>query len=123
MVTTSTSDSEHAPKPLREFLPQLKRYLGVYVMQKTYTGLCGFLAGYEEASGTRDLKRFHEWLVLRGKGRSELYWPLLVLCEIYRDGELPDVKYLTEEQNAEANTTLLRLLEEYWASQSEPHSG
>ncbi|MFJ9823662.1 hypothetical protein ACIRSU_04700 [Streptomyces sp. NPDC101160] len=99
---------------LPEFFPQLKRHHGVYVMRQTYEGTCAFLDGYEQGSGQFILKDFHSWLVPRGKGRPELYWPHLVLCEIYADGALPDIRYFTSEEDAEAVSVLFELLEEFF---------
>ncbi|MEE4543025.1 hypothetical protein V2S66_13740 [Streptomyces sp. V4-01] len=102
--------------PLSEFMPELRRHHGIYVMRKTYEGTCAFLTGYELGSERPALKAFHNWLVPRGKGRPELYWPQLVLCEIYEDGALPDIRYLTPEEDERAIEVLFELLEEYFAS-------
>jgi hypothetical protein len=104
--------------PLAEFLPKLKKFHGIYVMKKTYEGTCAFLTGYEQGSEQHVLKTFHGWLVLRGKGRPELYWPLLVLCELYEDSALPDIRYFTPEQDEQAVGTLFSLLEEFFESQA-----
>ena len=85
-------------------------------MRKTYEGTCAFLTGYELGSDYRVLKEFHSWLVARGRGRPELYWPLLVLCEIYEDGALPDLRYFTPVQDEEAVDVLFRLLEGFFES-------
>ncbi|BCJ32299.1 hypothetical protein [Actinocatenispora sera] len=99
---------------LPEFFPKLKKFHGIYVMRQTYEGTCAFLTGYEVGSGHSVLKSFHGWLVPRGKGRPELYWPHLVLCEIYEDGSLPDLRYFTPEQDKQAVTILFDLLDEYF---------
>ena len=101
-------------EPLSDFLAKLKRHHGIYVMWQTYEGTCAFLTGYEVGSGGHVLKQFHEWLVPRGKGRPELYWPQLVLCEIYEDGALPDLRHFTPEQDEEAVRLLFRLLDEFF---------
>ncbi|WP_157641523.1 hypothetical protein [Longispora albida] len=102
--------------PLREFIPKLKRHHGIYVPTRTYDGTCSFLVGYDLASGKPVLKEFHTWLLLRGKGRPELYWPWLVLCEIHDDGALPNVKHMTAEQDEEAVSLLFLLIEEFFES-------
>jgi hypothetical protein len=112
MEMISISDSESG-RSMLEFFPRFKKYHGVYVMQRTYEGTCAFLDGYEQGSGCRVLKEFHEWLVARGKGRPELYWPLLVLCEIYCDGELPDIRHFTPEEDERAVAVLFGLLDEF----------
>jgi hypothetical protein len=99
--------------PLRDFYPKFKRLHGVYVMRRTFEATCAFLDGYEAGSGYRQLKDFHSWLVRRRKGRPELYWPLLVLCEIYEDGALPDFRYFTAEQDEHAVGVLFALLDEF----------
>ncbi|WP_405810422.1 hypothetical protein OG729_36980 [Streptomyces sp. NBC_00210] len=104
--------------PLSEFLPRFKKYLGVYVMRQTYAETCAFLTGYELGSEHFILKEFHSWLVLRGKGRPELYWPLLVLCEVYEDGALPDIRYFTSEEDGRAVAILFALLEEFFESRA-----
>jgi hypothetical protein len=103
-------------EPLPDFLPKLKKFHGIYVMRKTYEGTCAFLDGYELGCGYRTLKDFHSWLVPRGRGRPELYWPLLVLCEIYEDQALPDLRYFTPVQDEEAVEVLFRLLDEFFES-------
>lgn len=100
---------------LREFLPELKKHHGIYVMQRTYEGTCAFLSGYEAGSGRYMLRDFHSWLLPRKKGRPELYWPLLVLCEVYCDGSLPDIRYFTPEQDEQMVTVLFDLLEEFFS--------
>jgi hypothetical protein len=101
---------------LRDFLPKVRKHLGIYVMYGSYLELCNFLVGYDEGSGDRVLKKFHEWLVARGKGRPELYWPFLVLCEIYPDGALPRIRELTEEQDEILIDKLFCLLDEFFES-------
>jgi hypothetical protein len=53
-------------------------------------------------------------LVELGKGRPELYWPFLVLCEIYPDGSLPRLRELTKEQNSLAIDKLFDLLNSFF---------
>lgn len=101
--------------PLPDFFPEFKKHHGIYVMRRTYEGTCAFLAGYEFGTDYRVLKDFHAWLVMRGKGRPELYWPLLVLCEIYGDASLPDFRYFTSAQDEEAVAVLFELLDEFFA--------
>ncbi|GAA4977763.1 hypothetical protein [Actinoplanes utahensis] len=101
---------------LSDFLPKLKKHHGIYVMRRTYEGTCAFLTGYEVGSGHSTLKDFHSWLVMRRQGRPELYWPLLVLCEIYEDGALPDLRYFTPMQDEEAVGVLFRLLDDFLES-------
>ncbi|WP_320068879.1 hypothetical protein [Micromonospora sp. RTGN7] len=101
---------------LPDFLPKLQKHHGIYVVRRTYEGTCAFLAGYELGSGDRVLKEFHGWLVERERGRPELYWPLLVLCEIYEDGALPDLRYFTPAQDEEAVGVLFRLLDVFFES-------
>lgn len=108
--------------PLSEFFPTLKRLHGVFVMRRTYEATCAFLDGYEVGSGHRILKEFHGWLVLRGKGRPELYWPLLVLCELYGDGALPDIRYFTPQEDERAVAVLFSLLTEFFQSCAVPGS-
>ncbi|MGK8553622.1 hypothetical protein [Nocardia gipuzkoensis] len=106
-------------RSLPEFFPEFKRYHGMFVSRKTFEATCAFLDGYEAGSGHRILKEFHSWLVLRGRGRPELYWPWLVLCEIYEDsgaGTLPDFRYFTPEQDEQAVTVLFDLLGEFLAA-------
>ena len=105
-------------EPLPEFLPKLKKHHGIYVFRSTYEGTCAFLDGYEMGSGDRTLTEFHTWLVGRGRGRPELYWTFLVLCEIYDDGALPDLRYFTPVQDEEAVGVLFRLLDEFFESRS-----
>jgi hypothetical protein len=100
--------------PLPEFFGEFKKLHGIYVMRKTFEGTCAFLDGYELGSGHRLLKEFHSWLVPRGKGRPELYWPYLVLCEIYDDRAWPDIRYFTEQQDEEAVAVLFALLDEFF---------
>lgn len=102
--------------PLPEFFPKFKKLHGVYVMRRTYEGTCAFLDGYELGCGHRVLKELHSWLIPRGKGRPELYWPLLVLCEIYEDGALPDFRYFTPEQDEQAVAVLFALLDEFFGA-------
>lgn len=83
-------------------------------MRGTYAETCAFLTGYEQGSGLFVLKTFHDWLVPRRKGRHELYRPLLVLCEIYDDGALPDIQSFSPEQDELAIGTLFSLLEEFF---------
>jgi hypothetical protein len=111
--------------PLREFLPELKKHHGIYVMRRTYEGTCAFLSGYELGSGHYFLKEFHGWLVPRGNGRPELYWPQLVLCELYKDGALPDIRYFTSEQDEQTVAVLFALLDEFFqaAGNEEAHVG
>ncbi|MEH1164366.1 hypothetical protein V6V47_03140 [Micromonospora sp. CPCC 205539] len=99
---------------LPEFLPKLKKHHGIYVMWMTYEGTCALLTGFEVGSGHQVLKEFHGWLVARGKGRPELYWPLLVLCELYDDGALPDIRYFTPKQDEEAVSVLFTLLDDFF---------
>lgn len=103
-------------KPPSKFFPDLKKHHGIYVMRRTFEGTCAFLTGYEQGSGDRVLKAFHGWLVLRRKGRPELYWPHLVLCEIYEDGALPDFRYFTPEQDERAVSVLFALLDAFLES-------
>ncbi|MFJ9760305.1 hypothetical protein [Streptomyces sp. NPDC101149] len=110
MISISDSESDRA---MLEFLSRFKKYHGIYVMQRTYEGTCAFLDGYEKGSGCRVLREFHGWLVARGKGRPELYWSLLVLCEIYEDGALPDIRYFTPEEDERAVSVLFVLLDEF----------
>src|ERR1700733_5965458 len=58
------------------------------------------------------------WLVSRGKGRPELYWPHLTLCEIYGDEDLPNIRNLSVEQNSQANELLFRLFDEFFELRS-----
>ena len=106
---------------LRLFLPQLKKYLGIYVRRESYLGLCSFLDGYEAAAGTFVMKEFHEWLGDRRGDRKELDWALLVLLEIY-DYPPPQLRELSREQEAEANARLLELLEEFFEERSRASS-
>ncbi|WP_410646496.1 hypothetical protein [Amycolatopsis sp. cmx-4-54] len=99
---------------LREFIPELRKHLGVYVMYRSYLELCSFISGYEACAGSTLMKSFHEWLVDRKKGRPELYWPFLVLCEIYPDGALPKLRELTDQQSAAAVDKLFDLLDEFF---------
>ncbi|MFJ6699813.1 hypothetical protein ACIQM4_27610 [Streptomyces sp. NPDC091272] len=101
---------------LWKFLPELKKHHGIYVMMRTYEGTCAFLSGYEMGSGNFSLKAFHGWLVQRNKGRPELFWPQLVLCEVYEDGALPDIRYLTAEQDQKMVAILFDLLDEFIAT-------
>ncbi|MFJ2899655.1 hypothetical protein ACIO87_32905 [Streptomyces sp. NPDC087218] len=105
---------------LCEFLPELKRHHGIYVMRRTYEGTCAFLSGYELGSGHYFLKEFHSWLLPRRKGRPELFWPLLVLCEVYRDGALPDIRYFTPEQDEQMVAVLFGLLDDFFNAADEP---
>ncbi|MFE5796651.1 hypothetical protein ACFQ8C_29300 [Streptomyces sp. NPDC056503] len=105
---------------IRQFLPELKKYHGVYVAPPTYEGTCAFLSGYELGSGQNFLKQFHIWLAARKNGRVELFWPFLVLCEVYRDDALPDMRYLTPEQDGEMVSLLFRLLEEFFNGENDP---
>jgi hypothetical protein len=111
------------PLPLPAFLPRLTKHHGIYVMRKTFEGTCAFLTGYEQGSGMPILKEFHSWLALRGKGRSELYWPLLVLCELYEDDALPDIRYFTPQEDERAVAVLFSLLAEFFGSRAMPESG
>jgi hypothetical protein len=99
---------------IREFFPKLKKHHGIYVMHRTYAGTCAFLSGCDLGSGGSSLKDFHSWLVPRGKGRPELFWPYLVLCEVYEDGALPDMRHFTSEQDEEMVAILFRLLDEFF---------
>jgi hypothetical protein len=117
MATILTSDSDDVD-PLPEFYAKFKKYHGIYVMRKTYEGTCAFLTGYEQGSERFFLRDFHGWLVRRGKGRPELYWPLLVLCELYEDGALPDIRYLTPREDERAVAALFSLLDEFFESQA-----
>jgi hypothetical protein len=117
MEKTSTLGSNGEPK-MRDFLPKLKKYLGVYVMHSTYYGTCEFLMGYETATDEHVLRDFQRWLVSRGRGRPELYWPLLALCEIYDDEDLPNIRNLSVEQNSQANELLFRLFDEFFELRS-----
>jgi hypothetical protein len=103
---------------MQDFLPKLRKHLGVYVMHSTYYGTCEFLMGYAAASSENVLGDFQRWLVSRAKGRPELYWPLLALCEIYDDDDLPNIRNLSVEQNIQANQTLFELLDEFFELRS-----
>ena len=103
---------------LNEFLPEFKKHLGIYVIQCTYYGACEFLMGYEAGSGQFVLREFHSWLLLRRRGRPELYWTHLVLCEIYKDGQLPNIRDLDDEENGKAIDVLLSLLDEFFAART-----
>lgn len=96
------------PLPLPEFFEKFKKFHGIYVMKKTYEGTCAFITGYEAGSDSFYMKDFHEWVLRRGRGHPELYWPLLVLCELYDEGGLPDVRYFTTEQDERAVDVILR---------------
>lgn len=104
--------------PLQEFLPKFQKFHTMYVMRGTFEGTCAFLVGYQEGSGHFILKEFHSWLVRRGNGRPELFWPQLVLCEIYPDRGWPDIRYFTPQQDEEAVGVLFRLLGEFFASRN-----
>ncbi|WP_329409365.1 hypothetical protein OG802_10470 [Streptomyces sp. NBC_00704] len=106
-------------EPLREFFPELRKHHGIYVMRRTYEGTCAFLSGYEVGSGHYFLKEFHTWLLPRKKGRPELFWPLLVLCEVYPDGSLPDIRYFTAEQDEKMVAVLFDLLGEFFNATEE----
>jgi hypothetical protein len=107
---------------LHAFLPRLTKHHGIYVMKKTFEGTCAFLTGYEQGSELPILKEFHGWLAIRGKGRPELYWPLLVLCELYEDGALPDIRYFTPREDEQAVAVLFSLLAEFFQSRAVPES-
>ncbi|MFE0727865.1 hypothetical protein ACFU3O_33965 [Streptomyces antibioticus] len=100
-------------EPLDELIAKLRRHHGIYVMRRTFEGTCAFLSGYDLGSGRNFLREFHGWLLLRGKGRPELYWPMLVLCEVYPDGSLPDIRCFTPEQDEQMVTVLFDLFEEF----------
>ncbi|GAA1857467.1 hypothetical protein GCM10009736_25680 [Actinomadura bangladeshensis] len=114
MAMKPAPDSDYE-KLFSEFLAEFKKHHRIYVMRGTYEGTCAFLVGYEVGAGRSLLKDFHEWLALRGKGRRELYWPFLVLCEIYQDGAWPDFRYLTPEEDEQAVSVLFALLEQFLA--------
>jgi hypothetical protein len=101
---------------LPEFLPKFQRRHGIYVMRQTFEGTCAFLTGFEVGSDRFVLKEFHAWLVQRGGGRPELFWPYLLLAEIYPDADWPDIRYFTEEQDEQAVALLFTRLHEYFAT-------
>lgn len=99
---------------LAEFLPEFKRLHGIFVMGKTYEGTCAFLDGFEVGAARSILTDFNHWLGERGRGPRNVYWPILVLYEIYEDGNIPDIRYLTPEEDERATSVLFDLLEEYF---------
>lgn len=98
---------------LREFLPQLRRQLGLFVPRATFLATCAFIAGYRWGSSDASLDGFHDWLLERGNGRSELGWPWLVLSQLYSNERLPDIATLTEAEDQDAIERLFDLLAEY----------
>lgn len=105
---------------LRDFLPRLQRQLGLYVPGSTFLATCAFILGYGWGRDDGSLDGFHDWLLARGNGRSELGWPSLVLCEIYPHDRLPDVRKFTEAQDKEAIQVLFELLAAYLGWEARP---
>ncbi|MFI5712277.1 hypothetical protein [Kribbella sp. NPDC051620] len=103
---------------IRDFLPTLRRQLGMYVPRASFITTCAFLAGYRWGSDDEMLANFHPWLVARGRGRSELGWPWLVLCEIYPQDQLPEPLLFNDEQDAVAVDLLFNLLDDYFAAEA-----
>ncbi|WP_258723244.1 hypothetical protein [Cellulomonas sp. NS3] len=131
--TTSTSVPD-APAPLRLFTPTLRARISRFVPYASYTSTCAFLSGYAWGADREWLGNFRNWLVARGKGRPELGWPWLVLCELYPENALPSARnwryddeddaaarrVLLEqlEDDAAARRVLFELLEEFFASEA-----
>jgi hypothetical protein len=103
-------------RALREFLPELQRTLGIYVPMRSFATTCAFILGYKWGSGDEALNGFQAWLLRRGNGRPELSWPWLVLCEMYPQDQLPEVRKFSESQNEEAIRMLFELLTQYLSS-------
>jgi len=100
-------------RSLGEFIPELRRLLGMYVYPRTFVAAFNFIQGYSSGGGDESLDGFHDWLLLRGNGRPELTWPWLVLCEIYPQDRLPDIRHFTDHQDEEAIGVLFDLLGKY----------
>lgn len=103
---------------LIDFLPILRRRLGMYVPRSTFLATCAFISGYQWGSDDDSMDGFHAWLVARGNGRPELAWPWLVLCEVFGDGQIPDTRHLTEQQDSNSVAALFDLLDEYFEHRS-----
>ena len=99
---------------LASFLPQLRKYPGIYVPRVTFLSVCSFVAGYRWGADDETLGGFQAWMVKRVGTRPELGWPWLVLCEIYPADQLPDPAGFSGEQDIEAIETLFDLLEAFY---------
>lgn len=99
---------------LNEFFPKFKRMHGMYVVHRTFQATCAYLDGFDEACGDGVMREFHSWLCKRGNGKPELYWPYLTLCEIFGNEDLPDVRNLTPEEDAQAVAVLFDLLDQFF---------
>lgn len=104
-------------RPLREFVHELRARLSLFVIYTSFTTTCAYIDGYRRGSCDDDwILDFRDWMVARGKARPELYWPWLVLCELYPENALPNARHFTPEQDEAALGVLFDMLEEFFAA-------
>lgn len=98
----------------RELFEGIRTRTSMYLMEETYAAAAALVLGYDLACEGGVLVGFHEWLVVRLDGGSNLHWSALVLDAAFPSAKDPQrAVHASPKAQRHAIDTLFALLAEY----------